>query len=134
LAPLGAHLLIEALDTSPPFHEQDEAAATYAEKITAEDRVLNTVPARPAVELERVVRALSPHIGAAVIGHDGERLGVWGATARPAQPGDPPPGELGLDTPVPTLGCMPGTLALTTVQPAGRRQMPGNSYLRGLRS
>ena len=25
-------------------------------------------------------------------------------------------------------------LALTTVQPAGRRPMPGNSYLRGLRS
>ncbi len=134
LAPLGARLLIEALNTSPPFHEQDEAAATYAEKITAEDRVLNTVPARPAVELERVVRALSPHIGAAVIGPDGERLGVWAATARPAQPGDPRPGELSLDTPVPTLGCTPGTLALTTVQPAGRRQMPGNSYLRGLRS
>ena len=27
----------------------------------------------------------------------------------------------------------PGTLALTVVQPAGRRQMPGNAYLRGLR-
>ena len=135
LAPLGAHLLIEALNTSPPFHEQDEAAATYAEKITAEDRVLD--PRRPAIELERVVRALSPHIGAAVVGvgrDRSERLGVWAATARQAQPGDPPPGELGLDTPVPTLGCTPGTLALTTVQPAGGRQMPGNSYLRGLRS
>ena len=135
LAPLGARLLIEALNTSPPFHEQDEAAATYAEKITAEDRVLD--PRRPASELERVVRALSPHIGAAVVGvgvDRSERLGVWAATARPAQPGDPPPGELALDTPVPTLGCTPGTLALTTVQPAGRRQMPGNSYLRGLRS
>jgi methionyl-tRNA formyltransferase len=137
LASLGARLLVEALETSPPFHEQDEAAATYAEKITAEDRVLNTVPARPAIELERVVRALSPHIGAVVVGVGGdrsERLGVWGATARPAQPGDPPPGELGLNPPVPTLGCTPGTLALTTVQPAGRRQMPGNAYLRGLRS
>ena len=135
LAPLGAHLLIEALDTSPPFHEQDEAAATYAEKITAGDRVLD--PRRPAIELERVVRALSPHIGAAVVGVGGdrsERLGVWEATARPPQPGDPPAGELGLDTPVPTLGCTPGTLALTTVQPPGRRPMPGNSYLRGLRS
>src|SRR4029077_15188849 len=124
LAPLGAHLLIAALDTSPPFHEQDEAAAHDAEKISAGDRVLNTVPTRQAVELERVVRALSPHIGAAVIRPDGERLGVWGAIARPAQPGDPRPGELGLDTPVPTLGCTPGTLELTTVQPAGRRPMP----------
>ena len=35
---------------------------TYAEKIGAGDRLLD--PARPAVELERVVRALHPHIGA----------------------------------------------------------------------
>lgn len=135
LAPLGADLLVQALDTSPPFRDQDESAATYAEKITAADRVLD--PRRPAVELERVVRALSPHIGAAIAGvggHGSERLGVWAATARAAQPGDPPPGELGLDGPVPALGCTPGTLALTTVQPAGRRQMPGEAYLRGLRS
>jgi methionyl-tRNA formyltransferase len=134
LAPVGGRLLIEALDTSPPFREQDEAAATYAEKITAEDRVLD--PERSAVELERVVRALYPHIGAAITGVGGngsERLGVWTATARAAQPGDPAAGELGLDGPVPTLGCTPGTLALTTVQPAGGRQMPGEAYLRGLR-
>jgi methionyl-tRNA formyltransferase len=132
LAPLGGRLLVEALDTSPPFHEQEEVGVTYAEKITAEDRVLD--PARPAIELERVVRALAPHIGAAITGDDGERLGVWEAAARPAQPGDPAAGELALDGPVPVLGCSPGTLALTTVQPAGRRQMPGEAYLRGLRS
>jgi methionyl-tRNA formyltransferase len=131
LEDLGGRLLIDALDTSPPFHDQDESGATYAEKITAEDRLLD--PERPAVDLERVVRALSPHIGAAVTGPDGERLGVWEATARSAGPGDPPPGELGLDGPVPTLGCSPGILALTTVQPAGRRQMAGHDYLRGLR-
>jgi methionyl-tRNA formyltransferase len=120
----------KALDALPPCHEQDDSAATYAEKITAEDRLLDA--GRPAVELERVVRALYPHIGASIVGPDGERLGVWTATARAAQPGDPPPGELGLDGPVPTLGCTPGTLALTTVQPAGRRQMPGQAWLRGL--
>jgi len=132
LAPIGGELLIRALDTSPPFHEQDESAVTYAEKITAEDRLLD--PSRPAIELERVVRALYPHVGAAITGPGADRLGVWTAIARSPQPGDPPPGELGLDGPVPTLGCTPGTLALTTVQPAGRRQMPGEAYLRGLRS
>jgi len=134
LAALGGYLLIRVLDTSPPCQEQDEAAATYAEKISAEDRVLD--PERPAVELERAVRALTPHIGAAITGVGGsrsERLGVWGATARATLPGDPAPGELSLDGPVPTLGCTPGTLALTMVQPAGRRQMPGGAYLRGLR-
>jgi methionyl-tRNA formyltransferase len=68
-----------------------------------------------------------------VTGLDGERLGVWEAAAHPAAPGDPAPGELSLEGRVPVLGCAPGTLALTTVQPAGRKRMPGDAYLRGLR-
>jgi methionyl-tRNA formyltransferase len=131
LAPMGGELLVRALDTSPPFVEQDDAGVTYAEKITAEDRALD--PSRAAAELERMVRALAPHIGAAVTGADGERLGVWEATAHPPQPGDPAPGEFSLDGRVPVLGCAPGTLALTIVQPAGRNRMPGDAYLRGLR-
>ena len=133
LAPLGGELLVRALDTAPPFVEQDEAGVTYADKITAEDRVLD--PGRPAVELERVVRALAPHIGAAVTvgGERSERLGVWEAAAHPPAPGDPAPGELSLEGRVPVLGCAPGTLALITVQPAGRKRMPGDAYLRGVR-
>ncbi|HTU95327.1 MAG TPA: methionyl-tRNA formyltransferase [Solirubrobacteraceae bacterium] len=131
LAPVGGELLVRALDTSPPFTEQDEAAATYAEKIGPEDRILD--PDRPAAELERVVRALTPHIGAAVTSPSGERLGVWDAAAHAEQPGDPAPGELSVEGRVPVLGCTPGTLALLTVQPAGRKAMPGDAYLRGLR-
>ncbi|HEX4008941.1 MAG TPA: methionyl-tRNA formyltransferase [Solirubrobacteraceae bacterium] len=132
LAALGGRLLVQALDTSPPFQAQDEAAVTYADKITVEDRIL--APGRPADELARVVRALAPHIGAAVIEPDGERLGIWEATARPAAAGDPAPGELRLDAgPVPVLGCSPGTLALDVVQPGGRRAMPGADFLRGRR-
>jgi methionyl-tRNA formyltransferase len=134
LAALGGSLLVQALDTSPPFAEQDEAAATYAEKISAEDRLLR--PERAAVELERVVRALAPHIGAALAGEGGERLGVWEAVAHAPEPGDPDPGELRLDGQRgrgPMLGCSPGTLELTRVQPAGRKAMTGDAYLRGLR-
>ena len=112
-------------------HDQDDALATYADKITAQDRIL--AADRPAPELERVVRALTPHIGAAVILPGGERLGVWEAVARPPEPGDPAPGELALTGSVPVLGCAPGTLALSVVQPAGRTPMPGDAYLRGLR-
>jgi methionyl-tRNA formyltransferase len=136
LAPLGGTLLVQALDTAPPFHDQDEAGATYAEKITAEDRVLRPED-RPAIELERVVRGLAPHIGAALTGDGSERLGVWEAAARPPQAGDPEPGTLSLEGRGgrgPILGCAPGTLELTTVQPAGRNRMPGEAYLRGLRS
>jgi methionyl-tRNA formyltransferase len=132
LAAGGGRLLVRALDALPDglaFHEQDEAGVTYAEKITAADRVLD--PARPAEELARVVRALSPHIGAAVVAPDGSRLGVWRAAVRDS--GGPAPGELALDGDVPLWGCTPGALALTVVQPAGRKAMPGEAYLRGLR-
>ena len=47
---------------------------TYAEKIGAEDRLLD--PACTAVELERRVRALHPHVGARLAREDGTLLGV----------------------------------------------------------
>ena len=63
LAPLGGELLVRALDDrSAVSTSRTRPRVTYAEKITAEDRRLD--PARPAAELERVVRALTPHIGA----------------------------------------------------------------------
>jgi methionyl-tRNA formyltransferase len=130
LETLGGELLVRALSEQPTFAEQAQAGVTYAEKITPEDRLLTGE--RSAVESERIVRALTPHIGAAVM-IDGRRLGVWEAVARPAQAGDPPVGELRLDGPVPVLGCCAGALELTVVQPAGRRSMAGEAFLRGLR-
>jgi methionyl-tRNA formyltransferase len=128
---IGGELLVEALDESPPFVEQDERLVTYADKIVAADRLLDAT--RPARELERAVRALAPHIGAAVELPGGARLGVWEAVARPPAEGDPAPGELSTTAGAPVLGCTPGTLELVTVQPAGRRAMPGGAYVRGLR-
>jgi methionyl-tRNA formyltransferase len=135
LQELGGELLIRALDEwvgGIRFTEQDESLATYAEKIGAEDRLLDG--RRPAEELARVVRALAPHIGAGVILSDGARLGVWEASARAARDGDPAPGELALDGPLPVLGCSPGALELNCVQPAGRRAMAADAFLRGRRA
>src|SRR5262249_4193689 len=78
-------LLVRALSERPPFSQQDHALATYAEKITAEDRMLD--PDRPAAELERIVRALTPHIGAHIALRDGSLLGVRAARVL----GDGPP-------------------------------------------
>ena len=129
LQALGGGLLVRALDTEPACHEQDEGAATYAEKIEAADRELD--PARPAVELERVVRALNPHIGAVLPLEDGERLGV--REARAVDGPGPAPGSLALDGPRPVLGCGDGALELVTVQPPGRRIMSGEDFVRGRR-
>jgi methionyl-tRNA formyltransferase len=128
LQAVGGDLLVRALAERPPFREQDEAGATYAAKIEAEDRRLD--PGRPALELERVVRALTPHVGAYVELPDGGRLGVREAAV--AADG-PPPGTLALEGPRPVLGCAIGALELVVVQPPGRRAMAGEDYLRGLR-
>jgi methionyl-tRNA formyltransferase len=128
LQKLGAQLLVEALDARPDCEPQDDARATYAEKISAADRRLD--PTEPARVLERVVRALTPHIGAQVELEDGSALGV--REARAVEQG-PRPGELALAGPRPIFGCAEGALELVSVHPPGRRPMSGEEYLRGLR-
>ena len=128
LQELGAELLIAALDSPPPCVEQEERLATYAEKIAAADRELD--PARPAAVLARVVRALNPHIGAQVRLPDGTLLGVGKARVRDD---GAPRGVLSLGGPRPVLGCADGALELVEVQPAGRKPMSGEDFLRGYR-
>lgn len=125
---MGGELLVRALAERPLFTEQDEAGVTYAHKLEPEDRRLD--PARPAAELERVVRALTPHIGAYLELEGGERLGVREAVAVPS---GPEPGALALDGPRPVLGCGQGALELLVVQPPGKRAMAAEDYLRGRR-
>jgi methionyl-tRNA formyltransferase len=131
LAELGGRLLVRALDEAPPFVEQeDEAAVTYAEKLTADDRTLD--PARPAAELERTVRALTPHIGARLALADGTMLGISAAQVQPGV--GSPAGTLDLDGARPVLSCGEGALELLVVQPPGGRAMAAEDYLRGRRS
>jgi methionyl-tRNA formyltransferase len=151
LAELGAALLLRVLEEKaqgrpPAFVEQDEAPATYAEKIGADDRLLD--PSRDARELERVVRALHPHIGARVELPDGSLLGVHRAALAPdtstapdptrehraAEPGAHGAGErrgvVSRDGRLLIL-CASGALELLVVQPPGGRAMDAEAYLRG---
>jgi methionyl-tRNA formyltransferase len=125
---LGGDLLVRALDDLPTAAEQDDSEATYAEKITAEDRRLD--PSRSAAELERVVRALTPHIGALLQLDGRPPLGVREARVLPD---GPTTGTLSLDGTRPVLGCSDGALELVVVHPPGRRPMGGEDWLRGLR-
>jgi methionyl-tRNA formyltransferase len=125
---LGGELLVTVLGAPLECREQDDGLATYAEKITPADRELDA--GRAAVKLERVVRALEPHVGAFVGLPDGSRLGVHAVRVISAD--GVAPGTLSLDGPRPVLGCAAGGLELTLVQPPGRRAMSGEDYLRGL--
>ena len=128
LASLGGELLVQTLTDDPPCADQDERLATYAEKITADDRLLDLD--RPAAELERVVRALSPHVGASVELSDGLRLGVSEARALAADSG--PVGQLvSAGGAGPVIFCGQGGLELVRVKPPGRNEMSGAEWVRG---
>jgi methionyl-tRNA formyltransferase len=127
LQKLGGDLILRALDDAPPFIEQPAEGITYAEKIGPADRLLD--PSRPAVELERVVRALHPHVRARVELPDGTQLGVHRAAIVEGGAG----GQVGVwaDGERLLLGCTPGSLELVVVQPPGGRPMDASAYLRG---
>jgi methionyl-tRNA formyltransferase len=128
LAALGGELLVEALDTQPPFRDQGDQGVTYAAKIDAPDRWLD--PSRRADELERRVRALTPHIGAYVELDEDERLGVRRATLA-AGVDDVEPGQLVARDGALLYGAAQGALELVDVQPAGKRPMEAAAWLRG---
>jgi methionyl-tRNA formyltransferase len=136
LCVLGGELLVQALDRMGggqqlSFQEQDESQATYAEKIEAADRLLD--PACTAIELERVVRALHPHIGARLALPDGLMLGVHRAGAMPAlDEVEVRQGELSVHGEHLLYGLAGGqTLELLEVQPAGGKAMDAKAYMRG---
>ena len=128
LAALGGELMVEVLDTQPAFREQPGQGVTYAEKIDAADRLLD--PARAADELERRVRALTPHVGAYLELPGGERLGVTRA-AIAAGVDDVPAGALAERDSALLYGASPGALELIEVHPAGRKPMLAADWLRG---
>jgi methionyl-tRNA formyltransferase len=106
-ADVAARLLDGVLSDTEPVLTPQVGTPTYAEKIRPEDRRLDL--SRPADELVRVVRALSPHIGARAE-LEGHPVMVW--RARVAEDGSFEPLE---------------------VQPDGGRRMPVDAWRRGLR-
>jgi methionyl-tRNA formyltransferase len=129
LARIGYELLVYSLDQHPAFWEQSAEGATYADKITKEDRLLRKD--RSSVALERCVRALSPHIGGYVSLADGKRLTVWSAMPMSNKQPTPSPGEVADVAGRLVFGCADGALELSRVQPQDGRAMDAAEYLHG---
>ena len=121
LQELAAGLLIRALDERPAAVEQPADGVTYADKIGPQDRTLD--PAATAIVNDRVVRALTPHIGARVELAGGAFLGVLRAAVEAPEATGPLRAEDGR--------LLLGGLELLDVQPAGGRAMDAAAYLRG---
>ncbi|MFV3074711.1 methionyl-tRNA formyltransferase [Niveispirillum fermenti] len=128
LAAMGARLMVAALpgiaDGSLTPVPQPEEGVTYAAKLAKEEGRLDL--SRPAVELDRQVRGLTPWPGCWIDLAGGEKLKVL--AAEPVA-GDAPPGTL-IDA-GPTVACGDGALRLLRVQRPGKGPVDGAAFLRG---
>ena len=135
LAALGAATLLEVLADLPARRPepQDETLATHAGRIAKRDGLLDW--SRPAVELERRVRAFNPWPVAHAFlppgagGRGGGRLRILEARVRPGAVGAAPgtvlaSGAAGID-----VATGDGSLGILTLQPEGGRVMAARDYL-----
>jgi methionyl-tRNA formyltransferase len=108
---------------------QEEALATYAPQLRKENGRLDF--RQPAATLERMVRAFHPWPGAYVLWKD-QPLRILEARAEPGAPsGDP--GFTLESSRLPAVQTADGILIFCKVQPAGKRPMAGEEFLRGAR-
>lgn len=129
LAALGARLLVSSLDgyvsgAVRPIPQTDEGA-TYAAKLTRDDRVLT--PKQDATTFVNAVRGLSPDPGAKLM-LDGEPHKIF-----EAEPSDSSvaPGTWESHAGWPVIGVADGSVRLVSMQPPGRNRMQGDAWARG---
>ncbi len=113
---------------------QPAEGATYARKLTREDGRLDWT--RPATELHRRLRALTPWPGTYTYLPAGERrllLKVWAATVVPATSSGEPGTVLAAGAGGVVVRCGADALCLTELQREGGRRLPAAEFLAGHR-
>jgi len=126
LATLGAQAIVETLAELQAGRARAQAqpasGETYARKVGRDDARLDW--SRPAVELERAVRAFRPMPGASTT-LEGEPIKIWRATLAA---GSGAPGTL-IGTLV--VACGEGALSIQELQRAGGKRLSAADFLRG---
>ncbi len=123
LAAMGSRMIVQALADLPlPAVPQSEQGVTYAAKIDKSEARIDWT--RPALEVDRLIRGLSPFPGA-WCDAAGERVKLL--RSRIAS-GQGKPGEVltGL-----TIACGEGAIEVTLAQREGKRPMSPADFLRG---
>ncbi|KGJ07359.1 methionyl-tRNA formyltransferase [Paracoccus sphaerophysae] len=124
LAEMGAGLIVDVLDRLPlPAVPQPAEGVTYAAKIDKAEARIDW--SRPAAEVDRLIRGLSPFPGAWCLAGD-ERLKLLRSRV---VPGEGAPGAV-LDGF--TIACGQGAVEIIEAQREGKRPMPAAEVLRGL--
>ncbi|MDQ2090752.1 methionyl-tRNA formyltransferase [Marimonas arenosa] len=126
LLQIGAELITEALDKlgSLTPEPQSEDGVSYAAKIDKSEARIDWI--RPAEEIDRQIRGLSPFPGA-WCNHEGARLKLLRSRLTT---GTGQPGEI-LDEAL-TIACGVGAIQITRLQKAGSRAQDAEEFLRGM--
>ena len=135
LATAGAGLLTATLDALDDHEiaprEQPAEGVSLAPKLTVDDAHIDFT--QPAVAVDRRVRACTPAPGAWTRWR-GERLKLGPVRISAADAsGGSPPGRLSVTGGSVLVATATRPVALSTVQPAGRRPMPALDWARGAR-
>lgn len=130
LAVLGAQMMVETLQrmATDAIKAQPQPAegATYARKVGKDEAMVDWQ--RPAIEIERAVRAFRPSPGASTR-LDGEVLKIWQARVRDEHGAPGILRQAGPDALV--IGCGEQSLEIVELQRQGGRRMPVREFLRG---
>ncbi|GAA3860690.1 methionyl-tRNA formyltransferase [Celeribacter arenosi] len=125
LSAMGANAIVEALDTLPSLtpEVQQEDGVTYAQKIDKAEARIDW--SRPAVEVARQIRGLSPFPGAWAT-YNGERFKFHmaqavGTTGAPGEVVGPF-----------TIACGEGAVEIAVAQREGKRAMAVDEIIKGL--
>lgn len=129
LAVEGSQAIVQALANLQTIDEktQSEIGVTYAAKIDKAEAMIDW--SAPADAISRRIRAFNPAPGAVTL-LAGKPLKIWEAVVVGSARG-PAGTVVGHHSGAPLVACGTAGLALTLVQPAGSKRMPGTDFLMG---
>jgi len=132
LAQMGADMIVEVLASLAAKREEAVAqpveGVTYAAKIDRRDTRVSW--ARPAAQIERLLRAMDPTPGATARLGDAD-IKLWRAALGRHQAGAVPGTVLAVGAQGIEVACEDRALVLTELQRAGGRRLPSAEFLRG---
>lgn len=134
LAEIGAKLMVRTLKDYKigkiaPIR-QDDSKATYAEKLSHNDFLIDW--SRPAGEVSRRIRGLSPYPGA-IASLNGRKLKILFARALDEISNAGPGGIISISRDGIKVACGEGSVLITELKPEGKGAMTAHAYTLGSR-